>query len=446
MKQSNCITAAICCVAASFGTAVFAAGGDIDGTFANNGFAINAVDLVPGGNDTVGDLVVGVDDSVYQVGVAEGSQGWRHFIQKLNAQGGVDSSYGSSGMAFLPQADPKVGAYGALMGNGNVLVTTAEWDATNSRLDAVLRQYRPDGSLDAQSFGGAGQFVLSNFPGARLEYVSDLAIDSQSRIVLAGISARYPSLTLQMMVARILPNGTLDTSFGGGVLQGSPIPQFDTTLRGMRVLANDDIVVGGGVKTAYDDWDFALWKIKSTGATDTSFGNSGFQTVWFDIGGLHTDFVKDLEVRADGSIFAVGRADDSNGNGNIAIAMLTPSGQLDTNFGNQSPKNGRFHMSVGGGYFNEAVSVAKRANGSFIVALLIETGSNIDFGALQFTSQGYLDTGFGFLGLRQYSFNYGNDEEFSTSIVVDSQDRALIGGWAGYSNSDNDLMVIRLQP
>jgi hypothetical protein len=62
------------------------------------------------------------------------------------------------------------------------------------------------GALDP--FGNSGTVIMNVNPGADM-YINSIAIDGQDRIVAAGYEGN------QITVARYLPNGSLDTTFGG---------------------------------------------------------------------------------------------------------------------------------------------------------------------------------------------------------------------------------------
>ncbi|GJM09167.1 MAG: hypothetical protein DHS20C11_14430 [Lysobacteraceae bacterium] len=425
-----------------------ATGGDIDLTFASNGIAIEAVDLVPSGGDSAVDTLIAGDGSIYQVGYG-GVTGYgnkKPVVLKFTAQGTLDASFGTQGRLVLPNTTEGNSSYGALLSNGNLLIATTELDQ-NLQPMAVLRQYRPDGSIDSAAFGGAGVTSLSTLPSGQIAYINDVAVDSKGNIIVAGNSLSGSGGGLQLLVARLLPNGNLDPSFAGGVRQSSPNPQFHTHLAAIRILDNDDIVVGGSTYTSFGDTDFVLWKIGKNGSDDSSFGNAGFKVIWFDINGIHDDHLADLELRNDGSIMAVGQADPGNGTSRIVATLLSASGQIITSFGNQNPSNGRFSLGfTAGDQINQATRVVGRSDGSMVIALAVSSDSGRDFAALQFNPQGYLDTNFGLFGFRHYPYNYGTGYELPTSMAIDSQGRVLLGGLAGYGGTDYDFMLLRINP
>jgi uncharacterized delta-60 repeat protein len=128
----------------------------------------------------------------------------------LATTGSLDPSFGTGGQsvtslgtgndwfsAAATQKDGKVVAAGGTGANNN---------------DILLARYNTDGSLDT-TFGNGGYASTTVPNGGQLNNINTVAIDSQGRIVVAGLmqatDGSYPPF-----LARYLSNGTLDTSFG----------------------------------------------------------------------------------------------------------------------------------------------------------------------------------------------------------------------------------------
>src|SRR6185312_13066479 len=101
----------------------------------------------------------------------------------------------------------------------------------------VIRLHATTGKLD-NGFGAHGQFA-PQLPGTSLDGVQSLATFRDGRIVAAGtIDSGGAS---RLVAVKLLPNGDVDPSFGGGlgyVITGPAGAQ----LGGMAMDANGDIV------------------------------------------------------------------------------------------------------------------------------------------------------------------------------------------------------------
>lgn len=431
-----------------------AASGDLDTSFASNGIAISAIDLIPGGIDEIHDLVVSASGEVYQVGMAQAD--WTNsaiaepVIVKHTAQGTIDTNFGIQGVVRVPSVHGVgfAGAvYGAILQNGNLLVASNEF-TSNGDLDIILLQFKPNGDRDWSGFtlpwSGLGLGQHSD------EAVGDVAVDSQGRIVVVGSTNAYQQGMLKMLVARFLPSGLQDPGFANGsIATASPIANENSEALTVEVAINGDVYVGGVVQTSYSDTDFAIWKLKADGSTDATYGNNGTRTFWFDINGYHDDVLRDLALRSDGSLVAVGEANHgtNSGKSSVAVTAFDPSGTVVTSFGNQTPRNGRLTFNLGQGLeINGATGIATRTDGKMVVGMHVSRTNGRDFGSFRLLANGDIDINYGLFGLQLYSFTYGNNDEVPFAIGVDANNRTLLAGYAGYSNTDHDFMVVRLKP
>jgi uncharacterized delta-60 repeat protein len=128
--------------------------------------------------------------------------------------GALDRSFGKSGRVIGQEA-PLIDM--ANLPNGDIVV------AGESRLHA----YQPNGRSD-RSFGIRGT-VTPFAPEGRQVSIEGIAIDGHGRIVIAGGAEHTPGIasagdaTSYAAVERYLPNGKLDSTFGGG---GAVITDF----------------------------------------------------------------------------------------------------------------------------------------------------------------------------------------------------------------------------
>jgi uncharacterized delta-60 repeat protein len=178
-------------------------------------------------------------------------------------------------------------------------------------------------------------------------------------LVLAGGAAGTPST---FAVVRLLPDGTADTSFGGGdgIALTSPTGISDF---GDTVLIQPDgriIVTGNGGATN----DFVLIRLNADGTPDTTFGSGG--AVQTDITGLgQYDASSHAALMADGRIVVVGRT-FSGSNGQTVIARYNSDGSLDASFNASGSTPGIvvFDQDPGG---ESARGVTVLADGTIVV-------------------------------------------------------------------------------
>lgn len=191
---------------------------------------------------------------------------------------------------------------------------------------AVYR-YLAGGSLD-NTFSGDGVATVAasgilgeggGDAGAR-----GLALQADGRIVVAG---RLPGpANFDFGIARLLPDGTLDSSFSGDGITTIPMGAEDDFPAAL-VLQAGRIVVAGTVGAAADD--VGLVRLLSDGTLDSTFGTAGKTIVSLSPG---DDTAGALLVQHDGKLCLAGTA--TNGLATeFVLARFSANGALDSTFG-----------------------------------------------------------------------------------------------------------------
>lgn len=245
------------------------------------------------------------------------------------------------------------------------------------------------GDLDS-SFGSGGKVTTAiggtSF-GNGYDSVDAMAVQPDGKIVAAG--STNDDGVRKFAVARYLPDGTLDTSFGGvGVVKTGFI---GGAASGYAVCLQHDgrIIVGGSANGA-----FALARYTSAGVLDTSFGSGTgmVTTTGFHFPSSNDAGIYSMAVQSDGKIVAAGQSRDGNNRHWIAVTRYLENGTLDTTFDN----DGRAISAFGhGGTFGRAVAIQN--DGAIVVAGYGWnglSGYNDDVVVVRFTSSGILDTSF----------------------------------------------------
>jgi len=247
-------------------------------------------------------------------------------VARYNADGSLDTTFGQGGKlttAFSADSDT---AYALLLQPDGKIVVGGDCNqgSSGTGIDYALARYNTDGTLDA-TFGSGGKLTtaLAAFSGRDSIYSLTLqTIAGEARIVAAGGEGDFS-------VARYLPNGTLDATFGAAgtgkvtALMGSSIG----AARAVRVAADDKLVLAGHVSG-----EFALVRLDAGGRVDGAFGSSG--KVITPVPSSRDAEAQGLAIDADGKIIVAGWATEANSSaGNFAVLRYLTDGQLDTTFG-----------------------------------------------------------------------------------------------------------------
>lgn len=192
--------------------------GSLDPTFGTDGLVTTSVGVGAGGNalalEPGGKIVVA------------GGGGSEFVLARYNSDGSLDLSFGSGGTVRTPFIDCAGSDYCgsvanalALQGDGKIV---AAGQTCIGQCSFALARYNPDGSLDA-GFGSAGKVTTSfGYPSPEMgevwgDYAQALALQTDGKIVAAGYSQFGPHVEQSgVALARYLPNGSLDASFGAG--------------------------------------------------------------------------------------------------------------------------------------------------------------------------------------------------------------------------------------
>jgi uncharacterized delta-60 repeat protein len=153
------------------------------------------------------------------------------------------------------------------------------------------------GDLDP-SFGTGGK-VTTDFGGDVQGEIVSTAIDSRGRIVAGGFSGDIHSRGY-FTLARYLPDGSLDRSFGTG---GIAVTGLEGTAFSVAIDRVGRIVAAGSARGAPAGSDLAVARYHSDGSPDTSFGTGGVVTT--DFGG--DEWARSVAIDSRGRIVAMDR-------------------------------------------------------------------------------------------------------------------------------------------
>jgi uncharacterized delta-60 repeat protein len=193
-------------------------------------------------------------------------------IARYGPDGVLDSSFGVNGIVTgqasgLSEANTvAIQPDGAILIGGVVAATGAPGEARGGKF-AVAR-YLPNGGLDS-SFGSGGVVRTEFCAEPAAGSVNDLAIQPDGRIVAAG-SARCGENRV-LAVARYLADGKPDPTFREGWVVFDQPRRAHEELRGVALQPDGKVVAVGGATGK-----FIAIRLTSSGRRDPSFGKRGF--------------------------------------------------------------------------------------------------------------------------------------------------------------------------
>ncbi|HVZ42274.1 MAG TPA: VCBS domain-containing protein [Ramlibacter sp.] len=294
-------------------------------------------------------------------------------VTRLNADGSVDDTFGVSGTVTLPMGSSDDGVSTLeIQSDGKILLGGYD----NGHGHAQLVRLNGDGSIDADfGTGGIVSVAATN--------IASLVLVAGGDILVGGYAGYGPSR--DFTVLRYNSDGSPDTSLGGTGQVTVPVGSSDDVLSSLDVQTNGKLVLSGYASNG-GNYDFAVVRLDSNGALDTSFGGTG--KVIVPIGG-GDDFGASAVIQPDGKIVVAGHS--FNGTDyDMAVIRLNSDGTLDTSFNG----TGKVLIDIGSG--NDFVfSVSLDGEGRIVLTGSGDAGANNDFALARLHPDGSLDTTFG---------------------------------------------------
>jgi uncharacterized delta-60 repeat protein len=320
------------------------------------------------------------------------------------------------------------------------------------------------GNLDL-SFNGTGQLTTDfGYGGSNtLDYAAGLLVQPDGSIVTAGIAGKC-----DWGLARYLPNGALDPSFGAGgkVTTSFYAPQSWEEQAFAVVRQGDGKLVAAGSALQVNGSLYGVMALcrysAGDGSLDTSFGTGGkaipsdvLQTLR-DLNLLNS-VAYDVALLPDGRFVAVGTSPHGGINEvNIVLARFTSNGFLDTGFGpGTTPGAVAIDINATRGYSGNsyAQAVALQADGKIVLAGFATPsagstppGTTHDFVVVRLLADGTLDPTFGIGGIVTTDLQGGSTDR-AYDVAIQSDGRIVVAGWTVPSGGfSKDFALARYLP
>jgi len=340
--------------ASTLAVARLTTGGTLDPTFGTNGIEPIPAMVTSGGvtyslEAFSGEIAVQSNGQIVLLATATSASGTDLAFTRLNANGGIDTSFGTSGYEFNnfgPKFDVDssgaltIGPDGKIVGSATVFSLSAP-----AVTEIGITRLNTNGSLDT-SFNTTGwqevQFSIAGTPAD----TGAAGVVVQPNLAIVVVGSVTPTTTptppvSNIGVARLTVNGTLDTSFNstgtlniGGTGDDSA---DDVTLEGTQIVIAGTSTVqfqpsGSDLENVTA---LTVTRLNSSGSFDTSFNGTGTYTLALTEGGIpYSTSANDITVLPDGTLLAGGSAGPDLGFAATGMLVnLTSSGSLNTSYG-----------------------------------------------------------------------------------------------------------------
>jgi uncharacterized delta-60 repeat protein len=400
-------------------TIVGAAPGDLDLTF---GTAGRVTTDIAGRNDGAETLMVQSDGRIVAAGGTDGGPSRDDFaLARYLPDGSLDPAFGNGGRVTTDFAGSVDNGFAMVQQpDGKLVVAGSAFSQSGTADDFALARYLPDGSLDP-AFGNGGR-VTTDFGGFS-DQAWGLVLQSDGKLVAAGSAITVSGInTMDFALARYLPDGNLDPSFGNGGRVTTDFANDIDESRGL-VLQSDGKLVAAGYASTRSAWVFGLARYQTDGSLDPGFGTGGLVTT--EMSGPAIAYA--MALGPDDKVVVAGSVGDlETADNHIALARYRTDGSLDPAFG----AGGLVVGDIIGGS-DGARDVTVQPGGKTVVAA--SSSSEIGFVIARFRKNGRLDRRFGSAGVAVTDFG---TPAVPLAVALQPDSRIVAAGTAGSVTGD----------
>ena len=342
-------------------------------------------------------------------------------------QDGLDPTFGTKGIVTINETiiNPVGFIDAVLQPDGKIVATSGQ----------SVARFHSNGTLD-NSFAVGGVFnePLYYFNGSSYAKI-DIAYEIGKRVLLQpdgkliciGEMDEYKSSFPLLLMFRLLPNGTLDSSFGRNGTVCDTILGMDNFFRSGMLLADGKIIVTGDTSSNRHQM---LVRYKSNGTIDSSFGNNGKA---INNLAVVSSFQKDIELQPDGRIITLIKS--------FGVARYLPDGNLDTSFN---------HIGVNHLFFGFAApfstAMALRPDGKIWVAGNPLFSTPTPFILARFNANGSIDSSFGGTGYKVYATDTGDENKVRDMLLLPDGKVVLGGRVMNRATKQYNFGLLRIKP
>ena len=325
-------------------------------------------------------------------------------------QVGCDPSFGDRGIV-LTKHGVEAAAFGVgLQPDGKIVVAGTHRTTNAQSTEILVARYLADGTLDS-GFGAQG--LVATDVGAFSDEANAVALQDDGNIVVAG-THYLDQAQHTWVLARYVPSGALDPTFGNGGVVISDACKPYGELQALALQPDGKIVAAGSC-----DYDVTLARYDVDGSLDSTFGVDGLVV---DASGPSYYFAAVL-IQPDGRIVAAG----------TLLARYEANGAGDVSFETHT-------LAVA------ARGVALVGDGK-VVTVTSALGVGSDFAFSRFTAVGAVDSSFGGGGTTLLDVESSAETPWGLTARADGSSIA-VGAASSVPGSANisDWAVARLTP
>jgi uncharacterized delta-60 repeat protein len=247
-------------------------------------------------------------------------------LVRYHSNGVLDSTFGNNGKVIsdFTRLTATYMSDIALQSDGKILIGGLHKINGNDEGRIVLVRYNANGSLDT-TFNRTGK-IIRQFVVGKGSGIRKINLQADGKIIACSSTYSFTNNTLEMdaQLIRFNVNGTIDSTFN---FTGSRVIK-DFDLSASKVLSNGKILVSG-VSGLNDTEVLTLFQFNEDGSPDITFGINGKVMYLIRVGGGGSTC---MTVQKDGKIVAL-ILDNNFSNPNLILIRYNSDGRFDYTFG-----------------------------------------------------------------------------------------------------------------
>lgn len=326
--------------------------------------------------------------------------------------GALDPAFGHAGIVTTPLSAgiDQINAI-ALQPDGKIV--TAGYTMKYGSLDFATVRYSSTGTPEFTTVTG---FSKAD------DIAYQVLLQPDGKIIVAGYSNNKESSIFKFALARYLPAGVLDTTFGTA---GKVTTNFSANLNDKAftaALQPDGKILVGGASNTGNGYHFLLARYRTDGSLDPDFGTGGSVYTILQVSSI----IHKIVLLPDGKILAAGST-RLGSTYRLVLARYLPEGNLDPDFGAYGVALTNYYVGE-----TDPQSLLVGNDGKIVWAGTV----NGHFVALQFDAQGNADDAFGNNGAAVTTFGAGS-LDYCTAAVAQPDGMIVCGGYTNSTGNNN---------
>ena len=301
--------------------------------------------------------------------------------------------------------------------NGKMIIT-GNFTRYNNILRNRITRLNTDLTLDTSFYSSGSNGVVPT---------QDLAVQSDNKIILVGQFSQFNGVSNLNNIARLLPDGGIDTSFNIGGAGISGISGVNGNIvYAVAIQPDGKILVAGDFNYYNGIQRYSIVRLNIDGTVDTSFSMPS------PYGYKHS--IHDILLQADGKIVLFGYFGFPNNN-NRVIRLLS-DGSIDASFtqGNLNGSIDHNQIGVGGSPISKLIA---QPDGKILIVGAFTKYNSVNTNCIvRLNTNGTVDTSF--------MTNVGVDRKILEVMLESGTNKILIGGEFTSFNGNTVKKIIRL--